>query len=133
MEIIIKDKNGKIWFIDFSVSNIYPRILEIVIINTHLVMDYSNFEKTEFNKKLIVQEYEKFFDLTPFEKDNIKNLELIAYSIEYLNSVYELRKEKNDSAENKFYIKSSIRGLLQSGTLNNEETEFLNTFKDTIN
>jgi Ser/Thr protein kinase RdoA (MazF antagonist) len=131
-ENVIKDENGKIWFIDFSVSNIYPRILELVIINTHLIIDYADPGKTYANRNLAVREYEKYFDLAPLEKNSLADLELIAYGIEYLTSIYELRKAKNDSDENMFYIRSSIRGLLESRILDDEETIFLNTLRDDL-
>lgn len=39
----LKDKNGKIWILDFSVSNIYPKIQELSVIATSLLGDMSEF------------------------------------------------------------------------------------------
>lgn len=124
-ENVIKDKNGKIWFIDFSVANIYPKILEIAVINTHLIINYSDQAETNSNRNLVINEFEKNQKLSQQEKNYLPSLELTIYAIEYLICIYELRKNNDYSEENLFYIRSSTKGLLTSNILTTRERSFL--------
>ena len=54
---VMKDKNGKLWIIDFAASNYYPRIQELAVLACSLLFDETNREKTENNLKIALQIY----------------------------------------------------------------------------
>ena len=96
---VLKDKLGKIWIVDFSVANLYPRILEIAIAATHLLFDSSK-EKTAENLKTLLEEYGKHIKLTHEEKEVLPKFMQFSYAIEYLNTIIEERVKRNKSNEN---------------------------------
>lgn len=107
----IKDKQDKVWIIDFSVANLYPRILEIAIIATHLLFDASSKEKTINNLRILLEEYEKHIKLSPEEKEALPKFIRFSYGIEFLNTVFEKRVNKNNSQENESLYQEAKKGL----------------------
>lgn len=65
---IIKDKNNKLWLIDFGVSNYLPRITDLVVSACDLCLELDSKEKTVSNIKMLIEEYEKYSKLTDYEK-----------------------------------------------------------------
>jgi len=108
---VIKDEKGTVWIVDFSVANIYPRIIEIVIAGTHLLFDSKSKEKTKSNLKLLVKEYEKEIKLTDEEKNMLNKFIKFSYGIEYLNTTYEKKVKQNNSKENSFLNHEARIGL----------------------
>lgn len=108
---VIKDKNETVWIVDFSVANIYPRILEIAVTATHLLFDISSKKNTISNLKLLVEEYEKEIKLTKDEKIVLNDFIKFSYGIEYLNTIYEKRVNRNVSEENSSLYEEAKIGL----------------------
>lgn len=65
---IIKDKNNKLWLIDFGVSNYLPRIIDLVVSACDLCLELEDVPKTALNIKMLIEEYEKYSKLTEYEK-----------------------------------------------------------------
>lgn len=65
---IIKDKNSKLWLIDFGVSNYLPRIIDLVVSACDLCLELDSKEETVFKIKMLIEEYEKYSKLTDYEK-----------------------------------------------------------------
>ena len=63
------------------------------------------------NLKLLVKEYEKEIKLTDEEKEALNKFIKFSYGIEYLNTIYEKRVNKNDSKENSFLHEEAKLGL----------------------
>lgn len=108
---VIRDKKGILWIVDFSVANIYPRLLEIAIIATHLLFDTNSKDNTSKNFKTFIDEYTKYIELT---EDEIKYLPVFiecSYAIEFMNTVYEKRVRNNKSEENGVLMKEAKIGL----------------------
>jgi Ser/Thr protein kinase RdoA (MazF antagonist) len=61
---LIKDKKGKIWIVDFMVSNNYPRIQEIAVVAANVLFVETNPSQTIKNTHLFLKEYLKFEHLT---------------------------------------------------------------------
>lgn len=99
----MKDKNGRIYIIDFAVSNYYPRIQELAVLICDLL--------SKNNYKKVLDEYQKYIKLT---SDEIKKLPLyvkLAHAMHVLCGTYEKVVNKNNSAENEYFIKIGRAGL----------------------
>lgn len=99
----MKDKNGKIYILDFAVANYYPRIQELAVLICDLL------SKNSF--KEILHEYQKYIKLT---FDEIKKLPLyvkLAHAMHVLCGTYEKKVNYNTSAENEYFIKIGRVGL----------------------
>ena len=108
---VLKDTRGKIWIIDFSVANVYPRVLEIAVTATHLLLDIFSKEKTADNLRILLGEYEKYLELTKQEKNALPKLIKFSYGIEYLNTIFEERIKGNRSKENSSLKEEAKIGL----------------------
>ncbi len=108
---VLKDKSGKVWIVDFSVANLYPRILEIAIASTHLLFDISSKEKTDKNLRILLGEYEKTIKLEKEEKETLSKFIRFSYGIEYLNTIFEERVNGNKSRENSYLLEEAKMGI----------------------
>lgn len=61
---VIKNNYGKLWIIDFSVSNYYPRIQELAVLACNLFFEENNKEKSKENLEIALKEYQKVITLT---------------------------------------------------------------------
>jgi len=108
---VMKDKDGKIWIIDFAVSNYYPRIQEVAILACNILFDESDKIKSEENLKIALEEYQKNIKLTD---DELKILPLyikFAHAMHILSANYQKVVEKNDSDENEYFLRIGRKGL----------------------
>jgi len=48
---IMKDKEGKLWIIDFAVANYYPRIIELAVLACNILLT----QKAGLNQKEILK------------------------------------------------------------------------------
>ncbi len=107
---LMVDKNGKVWVIDFSVSNYTARLNEIVVICDDVAMIYGNKEESE---KRIIAAFEQWcnkLNATQLEKDSFQMLFDVANAINILNPLYEIATG-NDSEETKMHLNAGIFGL----------------------
>lgn len=110
---IIKDENGKLWIIDFAVSNYLPRIIDLVVTGDNLCLDTNSKENTMKNFKLIISEYEKYNKLTDYEKQIIP----LFYDIGNAMGILQINAIKQDgeySEEDEYWLKVSEQGLKYS-------------------
>ena len=110
----MKDKNNKIWIIDFAVSNYYPRIQELAVFACNLLFDEEHRSKTENNLKIALGEYQKVIKLTPRELEILPTYIKLAYAMHVLSATYESVAEKNNSEENKYWLSQGRMGLCQT-------------------
>ncbi len=99
----MKDKNGKIYILDFAVANYYPRIQELAVLICDLL------SKNSYEQ--ILHKYQKYIKLT---SDEIKKLPLyvkLAHAMHILCGTYEKKVNHNTSAENEYFIKIGRTGL----------------------
>lgn len=108
---IIRENNKALGIIDFSVANIYPRIIDIAVIVTHILFDRTSQERTKQNTALFIKEYEKSVTLTREEKEQLPKFILFSYAIEYLNTLYEMKEKNNLSRENLEHPDDAKMGL----------------------
>lgn len=102
----MKDKNGRIYILDFAVANYYPRIQELAVLLCDLL--------SKKNYKRILDEYQKYITLT---SEEIKKLPLyvkLAHAMHVLCGTYEKKVNGNNSEENEYFIKIGRGGLRSS-------------------
>ena len=107
---VMKDKNNKLWIIDFAVSNYIPRIIDLAVSSCNLCLDAENKENTKKKVKMILEEYQKYNKLTDYELEQFPLFFDIANAmgilqISHLNTLGEL------SEEDKFWYDESEKGL----------------------
>jgi Ser/Thr protein kinase RdoA (MazF antagonist) len=107
---LMKDINGKIWLIDFSVSNYTARLNEIVVICDDIAL--LNGEKEESEKR-VKHAFESWCDkvsATELEKRSFKLLFDVANAINIMNTNYQIYNG-NTSEETEMHLKAGIFGL----------------------
>ncbi|MFZ2970618.1 MAG: phosphotransferase [Minisyncoccia bacterium] len=107
---VIKTDEGKMYIIDFAVSNYYPRIIELAVLYCFF-MDINDFKKTEQMFKTVVDEYQKNMQLTPDEKNEFSFFLKLVHAMHILQANYQKEVEKNNSAENKYWLELGRKGL----------------------
>lgn len=107
---VMKDKNGKLWIIDFAVSNYLPRIIDLAVSACNLCLDPEDKKETEKKTKMILEEYEKYNKLTDYEKDVFPLFFDIANAMGILQ-ISHLTKQGEASEEDKFWYNESKKGL----------------------
>lgn len=107
---IIKSDKGKLYIIDYSVSNYLPRIIDLVVSSYNLLLDSEDFQKTKNNIRLLIDEYENKNLLDAYEKECIPLLFEIANAINILQINY-IIKDNNPSKEDKYWLDISYKGL----------------------
>ena len=112
---VIKDENGKLWIIDFAVSNYLPRIIDLVVTGDNLCLDPSSRENTIKNFKLIISEYEKYNKLTNYEKEIIPLFYDLGNAMGILQ-ISSLKQSGDYSDEDEYWLKVSEQGLKYSNS-----------------
>lgn len=110
---VIKDKNGKIWIVDFSVSNVYPRIQELAVLSCDILFNKYNKKESEQNVKFALKEYRKIIKLTSRELEVLPNYIKLAHAMHVLSATYEKKVNKNKSKENEYFLTIGKAGLRQ--------------------
>jgi len=108
---VIKDKNEKIWIIDFAVSNYYPRIQELAILACNMFFDENDKSKSKNNLEVALGEYQKTIMLTQKELEILPIYVEFAHAMYILSANYEKVVEKNDSEENEYWLNQGRAGL----------------------
>ena len=108
---VIKDKNNKIWIIDFSVSNYYPRIQELAVLACDVLFNKDNKTESEQNLKEVLKEYQKVIKLTPMELESLPIYIQFAHAMHVLCATYEKKVNNNNSKENEYFLNIGKSGL----------------------
>ena len=109
---VIFDNNKKIWIIDFSVSNILPRIIDLAVIASSICLDKNSKDNTYNNIYLLLYEYNKYNKLTKYEIDNFYLFYEIGNAVNILQTEY--NKKNKDDLENSYWMSMGRLGLLYS-------------------
>ncbi len=110
---VIKDKNSKLWIVDFAVSNYYPRIQELAILACNLCYRKEDKNQNESNFKLALKEYQKTLKITNKEKQALPTYIQLAHAMHILSANYEKVFLKNTTLENKYWLEQGRTGLKQ--------------------
>lgn len=110
---IMKEKDN-IYFVDFSVANYYPRIVELAVLMSDIMLDKTRKIILEKRYELMVSEYQKHIKLTHEELEILPLFIKIACAMNIIGSTIEREKKKNDSVENKYFLEMGKKGLTQT-------------------
>ena len=108
---IIKDKNGTLFFIDFSVSNYLPRIVDIAVTMCDLCLDLNDLQQSKARAKKFLDAYEKKSPLSSYEKDCLKKFIVCHQAITIIETTREKILENNNSEENEIFMNKGKQGL----------------------
>jgi len=110
---VIKAKN-KLWIVDFSVSNYYPRIQELAILAGDLLFDKEDKKNSEENLKLALKEYQEIVPLTQKEIEALPIYIELAYGMYILSANYSKVVDNNQTPENEYWLNQGRIGLRQA-------------------
>lgn len=103
--------DGKIYILDFSVANWYPRIQELAVIAANLLHD--NGETSSIQDKCIVvaDEYSQFNTLTDLERTHLPAYALAGIAMEFMGAHQEKHINGNDTDETAYWLTLGREGL----------------------
>lgn len=107
---VMRDNNGKLWIIDFAVSNYLPRIVDLAVSSCNLCLNPDSIEETKSKINMVLREYEKYNKLTDYEKEVFPIFFDIANAMGILQISY-LASKGEASEEDKFWYNESKKGL----------------------
>ncbi len=108
---VMKDKNGKLYIIDFSVSSYYPRVQELAVLLCNMLFDEDKTETFPEYYSLALEEYQIHNSLTEKEIEVLPLFVKVAHVMHVLCATYEKVVKGNNSAENDYWINLGKKGL----------------------
>lgn len=108
---VIKDNLGKVYFIDFSVSNYLPRIVDLAVSIGDFCIDLDNIEISKEKTKRFLLAYERVSPLSQYEKECLKKFLICHQAITIIETMREKLLENNDSEENEVFLQKGKKGL----------------------
>ena len=108
---VLKGDDGKIYILDFSVSNWYPRIQELAVIAANLLHQKSGSTTLREETELIANEYSKLIQLTADEKQYLYPYALAGIAMEFMGSHQEKYIKGNDTEETEYWLNLGRNGL----------------------
>lgn len=109
----MKDKKDQIWIIDFSVSNYYPRVVEMAVLACNILFNKNSKEESEKNLKIALEEYQKTVPLTKREIAALPICIKAAHAMHIINPLYEKKVKNNTTKENDYWLDQGRSGLKQ--------------------
>ena len=110
---VMLDENEKVWIIDFAVSNYLPRIIDLAVIACNMCLDEKSKDNTYENIALLINEYNKYNQLTEYELKVFRIFYRLANAIHILQPQY-IIKTDGDSDENQYWLNEGIIGYSYS-------------------
>lgn len=109
---VMRDMNGELWILDFSVAGKYPRVQELAVIaSTLLISDTS--DETADNIDLLVETYREEEPLTEQELDALPLLIDVGCAMNYISAKYEKEANGVSNEENEHWLEKGRTGLEQ--------------------
>lgn len=110
---VMLDENEKVWIIDFAVSNYLPRIIDLAVIACNMCLDEKSKDNTYENIALLINEYNKYNQLTEYELKVFGIFYRLANAMHILQPQY-IIKTDGDSDENQYWLNEGILGYSYS-------------------
>ena len=108
---VICDKNRDLYFIDFSVSNYLPRIMDLAVTICDLCLDLNDIEKSKQRISTYLNSYEQVFPLSQYEKKCLSTMIKCHQAITVLETTKEKFENNNLSQENLKFLNKGKLGL----------------------
>lgn len=106
---VLRGNDGRIYILDFSVANWYPRIQELAVIAANLLHDGRTSLKDRTD--IVADEYDKLSRLTPEEQNYLYPYALAGAAMEFMGSHQEKYINGNDTEETQFWLNLGREGL----------------------
>lgn len=113
---VMKDRNNRLYIIDFSVANSYPRIQELAVLLCDLFFDPSSPEAFLKKYNWAAGEYQKHIKLTPEELKALPIFAQAAHAMHVIGASSE-RVNGNTEGENSSWLELGRKGLKLSKQL----------------
>lgn len=110
---VMLDENEKVWIIDFAVSNYLPRIIDLAVIACNMCLDEKSKDNTYENIALLINEYNKYNQLTEYELKVFGIFYRLANAMHILQPQY-IIKTDGDSDEDQYWLNEGIIGYSYS-------------------
>ncbi len=108
---VLKANDGKIYILDFSVANWYPRIQELSIIAANLLHDSGDSSSLEAGCNQVADEYSQFNQLTDAERQHLPAYALAGIAMEFMGAHQEKHINGNDTDETGYWLNLGREGL----------------------
>ena len=108
---VMKGKDGRIYILDFSVANWYPKIQELAVITANLMYKKNSSLSLQKRCKKIADEYSKFNVLTTAERLYLPAYALAGVAMEFMGSHQEKFIKGNDTKETEYWLRLGRDGL----------------------
>lgn len=108
---VLKGNDGKIYILDFSVANWYPRIQELSVIAANLLHDTSDDSSLEDRCSQVADEYIQFNSLTDEERRYLPAYALAGIAMEFIGAHQEKHINGNDTDETDYWLNLGREGL----------------------
>lgn len=110
---VLKDGDGQIFILDFSVANWYPRIQELAVAAANLLNDPNNPEPLTDTCETVLNHYTTYGEITESERDHLYNFALAGLAMEFLGAHQEKYLNHNDLEETEFWLNLGRDGLMR--------------------
>lgn len=107
---VIKGEDGKIYILDFSVANRYPRIQELAVVVANLLHDDGG-ETLDQKCERVADEYSEFNPLTDQERNYLPAYALAGLAMEFMGALQEKYINGNDTEETDYWLSLGREGL----------------------
>lgn len=107
---VLKGNDGKVYILDFSVANWYPRIQELAVIAANLLHD-ENEQSLQDKCDLVADQYSEFNQLTPNERTHLYPYTLAGVAMEFMGAHQEKFINGNNSEETEYWLSLGRSGL----------------------
>ncbi|MFH0805186.1 MAG: phosphotransferase [Patescibacteria group bacterium] len=101
---ILRGEDGKIYILDFSVANWYPRIQELAVVAGNLMHDSTNGNSLRQTCKILADDYRAFEPLTDSELEGLYPYALAGVAMDFLGAHQEKYINGNDSDETEYWL-----------------------------
>lgn len=108
---IIKDRNNELYYIDFSVANYLPVIIDMAVTICDICIDINSIQKSQQRIDAFVKSYLTQTKLTDYELSTLKLFLFVHQAQTVLQTNKELLIEGNDSKENLAFMDKGEKGI----------------------
>lgn len=108
---VLNGDDGKVYILDFSVANWYPRIQELAVITANLLHDPDNPMSLRDKTKMVGEEYSKLNPLNAEEQLHLYDYALAGVAMEFMGAHQEKYINGNDTEETEYWLNLGRTGL----------------------
>jgi len=108
---VLKGNDGKIYILDFSVANWYPRIQELAVIAANLMHNDNDSVALRDKCDSVSRQYSKLNPLTAEERRYLFPYSLAGVAMEFMGSHQERYINGNDTEETEYWLNLGRNGL----------------------